>query len=130
MAKRKLVIVGSGTAAVNALRQLRKAGCDDEVKVLTMEKHAPYSPMSLPYVVLGKATPRDIQMVPDDFFDGMNAVFVKDRKVIGVEPTAQSLFFEDGGRDRYDRLLIATGSEPHRAPGARGGRRLGVSRDG
>jgi hypothetical protein len=40
--------VGSGTAAVSALKQMRKTGCDDEVMVLTMEKHAPYSPMSLP----------------------------------------------------------------------------------
>jgi phenylglyoxylate dehydrogenase epsilon subunit len=110
--KRKQVVVGSGTAAVNALKQLRKAGCDDEVIVLTMEKYHPYSPMSLPYVVLGKMTPADIQMVPDDFFDRMNAAFVKDRKVVAVDPSAQRLSYADGGTEAYDRLLIATGSDP------------------
>lgn len=112
MAKKKQVIVGSGTAALNALRQIRKAGCDDEVDVVTMEKHAPYSPMSLPYVVLGKMTVRDIQMVPDTFFNEMNATFVQDRKVVSIQPGTQSLLFEDGGKEHYDRLLIATGSDP------------------
>ena len=88
MAKKKQVIVGSGTAAVSALRQLRAAGCDDEVVVLTMERHAPYSPMSLPYVLLGKVGPQDIGMVADDFFDRMAAAFVRERKVVSVEPEA------------------------------------------
>lgn len=112
MTKRKQIIVGSGTAALSALKQLRKAGCDDEVMVLTMEKYHPYSPMSLPHVVLGKMTPSDIQMVPDDFFSRMNAVFAKERKVVAVEPAAQRLSYGNGGTERYDRLLIATGSDP------------------
>ncbi len=112
MAKKKQVIVGSGTAAVSALRQLRAAGCDDEVVVLTMERHAPYSPMSLPYVLLGKVGPQDIGMVADDFFDRMAAAFVRERKVVSVEPEGHRLIFEDGGSERYDRLLIATGSDP------------------
>jgi phenylglyoxylate dehydrogenase epsilon subunit len=112
LARRRQIIVGSGTAAVNALKQIRKAGCDDEVLVLTMERHAPYSPMSLPYVILGRKNQSDIQMVADDFFDRMGAVFVKDRKVVAVEPAEQRLSYEGGGSDRYDRLLIATGSDP------------------
>jgi len=112
VAKRKQVIVGSGTAAVSALRQLRAAGCDDEVVVLTMEKHAPYSPMSLPYVLLGKVGPQDIGMVTDDFFDRMAATFVRERKVISVEPAAHRISYGDGKSERYDRLLIATGSDP------------------
>lgn len=112
MARRKQVIVGSGTAAVSALRQLRAAGCDDGVLVLTMEGHAPYSPMSLPYVLLGRVGPQDIGMVADDFFDRMDATFVRERKVVSVEPAAHRISYEDGGSERYDRLLIATGSDP------------------
>jgi phenylglyoxylate dehydrogenase epsilon subunit len=125
MAKRRQVIVGSGSAAISALRQLRKAGCEDEVLVLTMETHDPYSPMSLPYVVLGKMTRSDIRMVPGDFFSRMNAVFSRERKVISIQPAARSLILEDGGTEQYDRLLIATGSDPImpavlREPGAMG----------
>ncbi len=112
MAKRKQIIVGSGTAAIAALRQLRKTGCDDEVLVVTMERHNPYSPMSLPYVLLGRMTMPDLQTVPDDFFERMNAVFQKERKVVAVEPKEQKISYEDGGKERYDRLLIATGSDP------------------
>jgi len=79
LAKRKQIIVGSGTAALNSLRQIRKAGCDDEVKLFTMEEHDPYSPMSLPYVLLGKLTAGQIRMVPDGFFDEMDATLIKGR---------------------------------------------------
>jgi len=112
LAKRKHVIVGSGTAAVAALRQLRSAGCDDEVLVMTMERHAPYSPMSLPYVLLGRMAASDIRMVPDEFFNLMDAVFAPERKVVAIEPESKSLTCGDGGQERYDRLLIATGSDP------------------
>jgi NAD(P)H-nitrite reductase large subunit len=112
VAKRRQVIVGSGAAALAALKQLRNAGCDDEVRVLTMESCAPYSPMSLPYLISGRVTESDIRMVPDDFFDRMNAIFMRDRKVVAVEPKGQRVVYEDGGTDRYDRLLLATGSEP------------------
>jgi phenylglyoxylate dehydrogenase epsilon subunit len=112
LVKRKQIIVGAGTAAVSALKQLRKAGCDDDVLVFSMENQAPYSPMSLPYVVLGKMELSEIRMVPDDFFERMNAVFVRDRKVVGVEPAHRSISCEDGSKEGYDRLLIATGSDP------------------
>jgi phenylglyoxylate dehydrogenase epsilon subunit len=110
--KRRQIIIGSGTAALSALKQLRKAGCDDEVAVVAMEAHAPYSPMSLPYVVSGKVSQTDISMVPGGFFEGMGATFVKGRRVTAVDAREQRICYEDGGTDPYDRLLIATGSDP------------------
>ncbi len=112
MEKKKQIIIGSGTAALSALKQIRKTGCDDEVTVLTMENYAPYSPMSLPYVVSGRVTKQSIQMVPDDFFDIMGASFVKEARVVGVNPVEKKVVFGDGKNMVYDRLLIATGSDP------------------
>lgn len=112
MEKRRQIIIGSGTAGIAALRQLRKAGCDDDVTVLTMERHAPYSPMSLPYVVSEKVRESDIRMVPDAFFDRMGATLVRERLVTAVVPGEQRVLYEGGQSDHYDRLLIASGSDP------------------
>ena len=112
MQKRRQIIIGSGTAGLAALKQLRKAGCDDEVAVVTMEKHAPYSPMSLPYVVSGKVKATDIGMVPEGFFDAMAATLVREKQVTGVLPKERKVLYKDGKSEHYDRLLIATGSDP------------------
>jgi phenylglyoxylate dehydrogenase epsilon subunit len=111
--KRKQIIIGSGTAALSALRQIRKAGCDDEVALLTMENYAPYSPMSLPYIVSERVTgPSSIQMVSDNFFDVMGATFLKEAKVTGIIPPERKVVLDGGKSMVYDRLLIATGSDP------------------
>ena len=60
------------------------------MRVVTMEKHPPYSPMSLPYLISERVSPADIQMVPDDFFSQMNATLLKNRRVVRVDPRSQS----------------------------------------
>ena len=112
MNKRKQIIIGSGTAAICALKQIRKAGCDDRVTVLTMENYLPYSPMSLPYVISGRATLPAIQMAPDNFFDLMDAALLKEAKVTGIDPSGKKVFLGGGKSIDYDRLLIAAGSDP------------------
>jgi phenylglyoxylate dehydrogenase epsilon subunit len=80
--------------------------------VLTMEHYPPYSPMSLPYVVSERIQQSNIQMVPDDFFDHMNATFLQEKKVVGIATGEHKIIYENGKHDRYDRLLVATGSDP------------------
>ena len=80
--------------------------------MLTMEHNAPYSPMSLPYLVSERVKQSDIQMVPDDFFDHMQATFIQGKKVVGIAPGEHTIIYENGKSDYYDRLLIATGSDP------------------
>lgn len=112
MKKRKHIIIGCGTAALSALKQIRKVSSEDELKVVTMESHPPYSPMSLPYLISGRVSRPDIQMVPDDFFSQMNATLLKGRRVVRVDPRYQRVTYDNGENDTYDRLLIATGSDP------------------
>jgi len=109
---RKHLIIGCGTAALSALKQIRKVGSEDEVNLVTMEGHPPYSPMSLPYVVSERVSRSDIQMVPDDFFSQMNATLLKKRRVVRVDSKDQRVTYDNGKSDTYDRLLIATGSDP------------------
>ena len=112
MKKRKHLIIGCGTAALSALKQIRKVNSEDEVNLVTMESHPPYSPMSLPYVISERVSRSDIQMVPDDFFSQMNATLLKNRRVVRVDSKDQRVTYDNGESDTYDRLLIATGSDP------------------
>ncbi len=112
MKRRKQLIIGCGTAALSALKQIRKVGSEDEVKLITMENHPPYSPMSLPYVVSERVRRSDIQMVDDDFFRQMDATLLRNRSVLQVDPGNRNVTYDNGEGEGYDRLLIATGSDP------------------
>ncbi len=112
MEKKRHVIIGCGTAALAALKQMRKVNADDEVKLVTMEQHLPYSPTSLPYLISGKIKESEISMVPDDFFDRMKAAWVRGKRVEHLDTEKGEILYDSHERESYDSLLIATGSEP------------------
>ena len=112
MEKKKHVIIGCGTAALAALKQMRKKNSEDEVKLVTMEPHLPYSPTSLPYLISGKIKEAEIPMVADDFFDRMNAIWIRGKRVEHLDTIQGEISYDSHERESYDSLLIATGSEP------------------
>jgi len=112
MEKRKHLIIGCGSAALSALKQIRKLGSEDEVKLVTMEDYSPYSPASLPYLVSGRMKESDIQLVGDDYFDQMKATLIRGRRVDSIDTRGQKVNYDNGESDTYDTLLIASGSEP------------------
>ncbi len=114
MPKRKHLMIGCGSAALSALKQIRKLGSEDEVKLVTMENYAPYSPMSLPYLLSGKKKESEIYLTDNNFFDNMKATFVTGRRVDSITPGDKSVAYDNGERESYDALLIATGSQPAR----------------
>lgn len=87
-------------------------GSVDNVTLVTMESFPPYSPMSLPYLISGTVDQSNIWMVPDEFFDRMNAKVLKNKRVVGVDPRDQRVLYDNGENEPFDRLLIATGSDP------------------
>jgi phenylglyoxylate dehydrogenase epsilon subunit len=110
--KKSILIIGCGTAALSALKQIRKVNSEDDVKLVTMESHLPYSPTSLPYVISGKIKESEIPMVMDDFFDQMKATWVRGKRVEHLDKDKREVVYDSGEREPYDSLLIATGSEP------------------
>lgn len=112
MKKRRVVIIGCGTAALSALTQMRKTNCDDEVTLISMEPRLPYSPATLPYVISGRVEETKIALVDDDFFDRMKARWITGKRVERIDTAKNEVIYDSGGSESYDALLIATGSEP------------------
>jgi phenylglyoxylate dehydrogenase epsilon subunit len=110
--KKKFLIVGCGTAALSALKKMRKINSQDEVKLVTMEPYLPYSPTSLPYLLSKRIKESEIPMVMDDFFDQMKAELVRGKRVEHIDIERREVIYDVHGRESYDCLLIATGSEP------------------
>ncbi|MFH1123144.1 MAG: FAD-dependent oxidoreductase [Pseudomonadota bacterium] len=112
MGKRKHLIIGCGSAGISAAEEIRRLNSGDEVTLVSMEQCDPYSPLSLPYVLGRRIKESDIRLRDAKSLRRIGATIIRGRKAVRVDTGAGEVIYDRGERDRYDRLLIATGSEP------------------
>jgi assimilatory nitrate reductase electron transfer subunit len=97
----EIVVIGGGTAGVRLARQL---GADARVTVLGEETHAPYNRVLLAEVLAGRYGPEVIALPDVPVRRGVRATSVdRERRVVHCA---------DGTAVGYDRLVLATGSNP------------------
>jgi len=111
MKRHRHLIIGCGSAALSAVKEIRRINREDDVSLVTMEDCPPYSPMSLPYLISGRIDASGIQMVPEDYFEEVGATWRRGRRVVSVDTGARKVFYDNAEADPYDTLLIATGSD-------------------
>lgn len=112
MTKRKHLIIGCGSAGLTAAEEIRRINSEDEIKVVTSEDYLPYSPTILPYLLSGRTDETKLPMRKDDYFDNINATFVRGKEVIRLLSEAKEVMYKDGETETFDTLLIASGSRP------------------
>lgn len=97
----EIVVIGGGTAGARLARQL---GADARVTVLGEETHAPYNRVLLAEVLAGRYGPEVIALPEVPVRRGVRAIAVdRDRRLVHCA---------DGTSMAYDRLVLATGSNP------------------
>ncbi|MFF3206146.1 MULTISPECIES: NAD(P)/FAD-dependent oxidoreductase [unclassified Streptomyces] len=113
---RRVVVVGAGMAGVQTAVALREQGFDGTVTLIGAEPHQPYDrPPLSKAVLLGNAEGSAF----DVDFEGLGIELVLGREVSGLRPADHELDTE-AGPVPYDVLVLATGAEPIRLPGAEG----------
>ncbi|WP_327182567.1 NAD(P)/FAD-dependent oxidoreductase [Streptomyces sp. NBC_01334] len=113
---RRVVVVGAGMAGVQTAVALREQGFDGTVTLIGAEPHQPYDrPPLSKAVLLGNAEGSAF----DVDFEGLGIELVLGREVGGLRPADHELDTE-AGPVPYDVLVLATGAEPIRLPGAEG----------
>ncbi|MFE1343786.1 NAD(P)/FAD-dependent oxidoreductase [Streptomyces sp. NPDC058757] len=110
-----LVIVGGGLAGAKAAETLRAEGFNGRVILIGDERDHPYErpPLSKGYL-LGKKD-RDSALVHEPAWYAAHDVELHlGQTVTAVDRDAHTVRLGDGTVIRYDKLLLATGSEPRR----------------
>ncbi|MFC7912866.1 NAD(P)/FAD-dependent oxidoreductase [Streptomyces sp. NPDC057386] len=111
-----MVMVGAGMAGVQTAVALREQGFTGTVTVIGAEPHQPYDrPPLSKAVLLGTAEGSAF----DVDFDGLGIDLLLGREVTGLRPADHEVDTE-AGPVPYDVLVLATGAEPARLPGADG----------
>jgi len=116
MEKFELIIVGGGLTAARAIREYRTAGGDGRIALISREARLPYHRPALSKRYLrGESSADDTLVEPEDFYATNDVELLLGTEVTGVDTQQQSV-----AGYRYDKLLIATGSQPRAldVPGA------------
>jgi nitrite reductase (NADH) large subunit len=115
--KMKLVMVGNGMAGVRTLEELLKIAPDVyDITVFGAEPHANYNRILLSPVLAGEMTIRDIMLNDVDWYEKNGIRLHLGKKVVRIERAARRVVAADGTTEPYDRLLLATGSNPFILP--------------
>ncbi len=120
MATRHLII-GGGTAGLNAIRTIREHdGGASEITLVSAER--PYSRMVLPYYLGQTIAESHVLTATPAALAAWKVKALLGRRATALDPEANAVTLDDGTRIEYDDCLVATGSRAARAavPGADG----------
>lgn len=117
MKKMKLVMVGNGMAGVRTLEELLKIAPDlYDITVFGAEPHPNYNRILLSPVLAGEQTIDEIILNPLSWYEDNNITLHLGKKVVKVDRVRRQVIAADGTTAEYDRLLLATGSNPFILP--------------
>lgn len=117
MDRRRLVVVGNGMAGVRTLEELLKlAPGHYDITVFGAEPHPNYNRIMLSPVLAGEQTLDDIVLNPLAWYAEHGITLHTGRTVVEVDRNRRIVRADDGTTAAYDRLLIATGSQPFVPP--------------
>ena len=116
--KEKLVLVGNGMAGVRTLEELLKLAPEQyDITVFGAEPYGNYNRIMLSPVLAGEKTIDDIMLNDEQWYSDNGITLHKGKSVTGDRPAASARSIADDGTTAdYDRLLLATGSNPFIIP--------------
>ena len=117
MQKLKLVMIGNGMAGVRTLEELLKLAPDlYDITVFGAEPHPNYNRILLSPVLAGEQTFEEIVLNDLNWYADNGIKLLLGRKVVKIDRKKRLAIADDGSEAEYDRLLIATGSNPFILP--------------
>jgi NAD(P)H-nitrite reductase large subunit len=106
------VIIGNGGAGVSALQTIREVEKTSDITIISREQYPAYSPCSLPSLLAGEIDKPTIFRFDKQFYNRLNAKFMKNSEAIQVLPESKKVKLANGETVSFDKLLIAAGAKP------------------
>jgi 3-phenylpropionate/trans-cinnamate dioxygenase ferredoxin reductase subunit len=117
----RLVVVGGGQAAAQAIEVARQHGYDGQITLVTDEPTLPYQrpPLSKQYLT-GRFTSSWLLYRPNSFYAKFAVDVLPGRRATAIDRLTRVIALDDGSSLGYDKLLLTTGARarPLQVPGA------------
>ncbi len=113
----KLVVVGNGMAGMRTVEELLRLAPEAyDITVFGSEPHPNYNRILLSPVLAGEQTIDQIVLNPREWYTENGITLYAGRAVTKIDRFRRIVEAADGTRSSYDRLLLATGSNPFILP--------------
>lgn len=114
--KLKLVVVGNGMAPGRMLEHLFDAGDAYDVTIFNAEPRVNYDRIMLSPVLSGEKSFDDIIIHDEAWYKDNGITLHMGAKVSKIDREAKTVTSENGITESYDKLVVATGSDPFIIP--------------
>ncbi len=113
----RLVVIGNGMAGMRTVEELLKLEPEKyEITVFGSEPYGNYNRIMLSPVLASEKTIDDIMLNDEQWYVDNGIKLYKGKNVTEIDRVARKVRAEDGTEADYDRLIIATGSNPFMLP--------------
>jgi NAD(P)H-dependent nitrite reductase large subunit/NAD(P)H-dependent nitrite reductase small subunit len=111
--KRRLVVVGNGMAGMRVVEELLKQSPDAyEIVVFGAEPHGNYNRILLSPVLAGEKKREEIMLHSPEWYAEHGVTLHMGDPVVSINRRKRIVTSQQGVEVKYDRLLLATGSQP------------------
>ncbi len=110
--KPHLVIIGNGVAGVTTARRVRERS-DMAITIISAESRYHFSRTALMYIYMGHMRFEDTKPFPDWYWE-QNRINLVHGFVTEIDTGNKRVRLQDGREITYDKLVIATGSQPNK----------------
>ncbi|WP_336204590.1 NAD(P)/FAD-dependent oxidoreductase [Nonomuraea sp. LPB2021202275-12-8] len=112
------VIVGAGLAGAKAAQTLREEGFDGDIALIGVEAERPYErpPLSKDYLQ-GRSERDKIFVHPPGWYEDNGVDLRLGVRATRIDLDRHTVSLDNGTRQPYHKLLVATGATPRRLPG-------------
>ena len=113
MKKEHLIIIGNGMATGRLLSEITALDADRyEITVFDQEPHGSYNRIMLSPVLAEEMTAKEIVIHSADWFASHNITLHTNDPIVSVDRENKTVTSQRGVTAHYDKLVMATGSEP------------------
>ncbi len=117
MSRERLVVVGNGMAGCRAVEEILKRDPHRyEIAIFGAEPRVNYNRIMLSPVLAGEKAFADIVINDEAWYRDNSVTLHAGRAVTGLDLAGRRVLAEGGLEVGYDRLILATGSDPVRLP--------------
>jgi len=115
----RIVVVGGGIAGQTLCERLRERDADLHITLVCAEPHLPYDRVHLSDLLAPDAPESplgELQLRPDEWYADNRIEVLLDTRVERIDLPAHELLLASGDALAYDKLALATGSQPLMPP--------------
>jgi nitrite reductase (NADH) large subunit len=111
-----VLVIGGGIAGQTVCEALRERDPEVGLTLVCGERRLPYDRVSLSSLLAADADPDSLRLRPDEWYEDRAVALRVGRRAVALDPDGGACRLDDGELLRFDRCVLATGSDPLMPP--------------